>query len=127
VICLLIGLDVNLDDCWLAKERDANGRLQPDPVRFPSGIKALADYIHSKGLKFGIYEDSGNLTCEGFPGSNSSEIIDLATFVQWEVDYVKLDGCGFSPEQVINEMPDKYIQWSELIQYSGRPMVFSCR
>lgn len=54
-----------VDDCWLAPTRDANGRLQPDPVRFPSGIRGLADYVHSKGLKFGIYEDYGTLTCGG--------------------------------------------------------------
>jgi alpha-N-acetylgalactosaminidase len=60
---------IMLDDCWLAEKRDENtGRLQPDPKRFPSGIKALADYVHSKGLKFGIYEDYGFLTCAGYPG-----------------------------------------------------------
>jgi alpha-N-acetylgalactosaminidase len=58
-----------IDDCWLSPKRDQNtGRLQPDPKRFPSGIKALADYVHSKGLKFGIYEDYGFLTCAGYPG-----------------------------------------------------------
>lgn len=57
-----------VDDCWLASTRDANNRLQPDPDRFPSGIRALADYVHSRGLKFGIYEDYGTLTCGGYPG-----------------------------------------------------------
>ena len=58
-----------IDDCWMAKERSPNGQLQADPKRFPHGIKALADYIHSKGLKFGIYADFGTKTCEGYPGS----------------------------------------------------------
>jgi hypothetical protein len=57
-----------VDDCWLAMQRDKNNRLQPDPERFPSGIRALADYVHLRGLKFGIYEDYGTLTCGGYPG-----------------------------------------------------------
>lgn len=57
-----------IDDCWLATKRDSNNRLQPDKDRFPSGIRALADYVHSKGLQFGIYEDYGTLTCGGYPG-----------------------------------------------------------
>ena len=57
-----------VDDCWLAMKRDANNRLQPDAQRFPSGIRSLADYVHSRGLKFGIYEDYGTLTCGGYPG-----------------------------------------------------------
>jgi hypothetical protein len=59
---------VMIDDCWLAAQRDADNRLIPDPKRFPSGIKALIDYVHSRGLKFGIYEDYGTLTCAGYPG-----------------------------------------------------------
>jgi len=60
---------VNIDDCWMARERDAHGRLQADPKRFPHGIKNLADYVHSKGLKLGIYEDLGSFTCGGYPGT----------------------------------------------------------
>ncbi len=63
-----------VDDCWLAMKRDANNRLQPDAQRFPSGIRSLADYVHSRGLKFGIYEDYGTLTCGGYPGD---KLIDL--------------------------------------------------
>ncbi|RZF40166.1 hypothetical protein LSTR_LSTR014200 [Laodelphax striatellus] len=89
---------VIVDDCWLAKERDQNGDLQPDPKRFPSGIKSLADYIHSKGLKFGLYEDYGTKTCEGYPGVIGHMKQDAAKFAEWEVDYVKLDGCNADPK-----------------------------
>ena len=85
---------VNLDDCWLLKTRDAQGRLQADPTRFPSGIAALAEYIHSKGLKFGLYGDAGTATCEGYAGSENHEATDAATLAVWGVDYWKLDGCN---------------------------------
>jgi hypothetical protein len=84
-----------IDDWWLAKEREPNtSRLQADPDRFPSGIKALADYVHSKGLKFGIYEDYGTKTCGGYPGSLEYLELDANTFAEWEVDDVKFDGCN---------------------------------
>ncbi len=83
---------VNVDDCWLDHQRDRFGRLQPDATRFPSGMKALADYIHGKGLKFGIYEDYGNFTCAGYPGILGHMDVDADTFASWDVDYVKLDG-----------------------------------
>ncbi|CAH0696002.1 unnamed protein product [Spodoptera exigua] len=85
---------VIIDDCWLEKKRGPDGRLVADKKRFPSGIKALSQYLHSMGLKFGIYEDYGNYTCEGYPGVLGHEALDAATFAEWEVDYVKLDGCG---------------------------------
>lgn len=94
-----LGLDklgykyVNLDDCWNAVERDSQGRMQADPVTFPSGMKNLADYIHKKGLKFGLYSSAGNLTCEGRAGSLYHEEIDAATWASWEVDYLKYDNC----------------------------------
>eukprot|EP01043_Picozoa_sp_COSAG02_P018836 COSAG02_NODE_891_length_16139_cov_29.045885_5_plen_752_part_00 len=84
---------INLDDCWMV-ERAANGSITPDPVRFPSGIKALADYIHSKGLKFGIYQAPGNPTPQGRPGLLGHEAQDVATFCEWGVDYIKLDSKG---------------------------------
>jgi alpha-N-acetylgalactosaminidase len=83
---------INVDDCWLSHTRDRDGRLQADPHRFPSGMKALADYVHSKGLKFGIYEDYGNFTCAGYPGILGHLEVDADTFAHWDVDYVKLDG-----------------------------------
>ena len=69
-----------IDDCWSMKERDKNRRLVADPVKFPNGMKAVADYVHSKGLKFGMYSCAGNLTCAGYPGSYEHEFIDAETF-----------------------------------------------
>ncbi|MBQ3867238.1 MAG: glycoside hydrolase family 27 protein [Clostridia bacterium] len=82
-----------IDDCWALRERDANGRMVPNPEKFPSGMKAVADYVHSKGLKFGIYSCVGNYTCAGFPGSFEYEFIDAETFAEWGVDFLKLDYC----------------------------------
>ena len=96
---IALGLDklgykyVNLDDCWNAVERDSKGRIQADPVTFPSGMKALADYIHAKGLKFGLYSSAGNLTCEGRAGSLFNEESDAQTWASWGVDYLKYDNC----------------------------------
>jgi len=86
---------INIDDCWLDKQRSKDGLLVPDPKRFPSGIKALADYVHKLGLKFGIYEDCGSATCGEYPGSLGFEYLDVMTFAHWGVDYLKLDGCNF--------------------------------
>uniref|UniRef100_A0A5F9DVQ6 Alpha-galactosidase n=1 Tax=Oryctolagus cuniculus TaxID=9986 RepID=A0A5F9DVQ6_RABIT len=82
-----------IDDCWMAPERDPKGRLQADPQRFPGGIRRLADYVHSKGLKLGIYADVGNKTCAGYPGSFGHYDIDAQTFADWGVDLLKFDGC----------------------------------
>ena len=73
---------VNIDDCWQG-QRDAQGFIQPDPKKFPSGMKALADYVHSKGLKLGIYSDVGYKTCGGWPGSRGHEFQDALTYAQW--------------------------------------------
>ena len=86
-----------MDDCWLSKNRTLEGKLQADPDRFPSGIKALAEYCHKLGLKFGIYEDYGTETCAGYPGSLGHFDIDAQTFAEWGVDYVKFDGCHSDP------------------------------
>ena len=85
---------VNIDDCWMAPERDAQGRLQPDPKRFPHGIKALADYVHSKGMKLGIYSSAGTKTCQGLPASLDHEMTDAKSFASWGVDYLKYDNCN---------------------------------
>lgn len=85
-----------VDDCWQEHERDENGRLVPDRKKFPNGMKTVADYVHSKGLKFGIYSCAGALTCEGFPGSYEHEFVDAATFAEWGVDFLKYDRC-FKP------------------------------
>ncbi|XP_033023957.1 alpha-N-acetylgalactosaminidase-like isoform X1 [Lacerta agilis] len=114
---------VNLDDCWAANKRDAQGRLQPNPERFPSGIKALADYIHSKGLKFGIYSDLGSETCSGYPGTTLDTIeTDAKTFAEWGVDMLKLDGC-FSNSSI---KAVGYPKMSAALNKTGRPIAFSC-
>jgi len=113
---------VGVDDCWLEKQRDAQGKLQPDHLRFPHGIKHLADYIHARGLKFGIYEDYGNLTCAGYPGIIDHMEQDANTFAEWEVDYVKLDGCYADPAT----MDEGYPKMGKFLNSTGRPMVYSC-
>ena len=109
-----------IDDCWL-KSRDMNGNLIPDPERFPNGMKAVGDYIHSKGLKFGIYTDAGTKTCEGRPGIRGYEYQDLRTFASWGVDYVKDDWC-FAEFQGAKA---SYAVVKDAILASGRPMVHS--
>src|ERR1035437_7386463 len=84
---------INIDDCWQAN-RDSNGVIVADPTRFPGGIKALADYVHSKGLKLGIYSDHGTSTCQGKPGSYGYEYLDALTYASWGVDYLKYDNCN---------------------------------
>ncbi|WAQ98162.1 AGAL-like protein [Mya arenaria] len=111
-----------IDDCWLAPDRDAHGRLQPDPVRFPSGIAALVEYVHEQGLKFGIYEDFGVRTCAGFPGSEFYMETDAQTFAEWGVDYVKFDGCNSNPQ----DMDLGYEAFGLFLNKTGRPMVYSC-
>ena len=86
-----------VDDCWSLRERDASDRLVADPAKFPHGMKAVADYVHSKGLKFGMYSCAGNLTCAGYPGSFEHEFIDAETFASWGVDFLKYDYCYHSP------------------------------
>lgn len=79
-----------IDDCWSLRERDKNGRLVADPEKFPHGMKAVAEYVHQKGLKFGMYSCAGNLTCAGYPGSFEHEFIDAATFAEWGVDFLNM-------------------------------------
>jgi alpha-galactosidase len=111
---------VNIDDCWQVS-RDAQGNIVADSTRFPSGIKALADYVHSKGLKLGIYTDAGRFTCEHRPGSYEHEAQDINTYAAWGVDYVKIDWChaeGLDPEVQYAKIRDAFTQ-------ASRPMVFS--
>jgi alpha-galactosidase len=112
---------INLDDCWSTMQRDpVTKRLIADPIKFPSGIKALADYIHSKGLKFGIYADSGMKTCKGYPGSANFEDVDAQTFADWGVDYLKYDNCYTNPFLVAEK---RYKKMSEALEraYENRP------
>ncbi|XP_058013839.1 alpha-N-acetylgalactosaminidase-like isoform X2 [Ahaetulla prasina] len=114
---------VTLDDCWAAGKRDVRGRLQADPQRFPSGMKALADYVHSKGLKFGIYSDLGNATCAGYPGTTLDTVeTDANTFAEWGVDMLKLDGC-FSDSSL---KAIGYPKMSRALNQTGRPIALSC-
>lgn len=113
---------VSIDDCWMAHNRTSWGELQPDPTRFPNGMSALADYIHSKGLKFGIYADIGTKTCAGFPGTAGHFQQDMDTFASWGVDYLKLDGC----HSVESQFDELYPQVTVALNKTGRPIVFSC-
>ncbi len=111
-----------IDDCWSEKQRDENGRLVPSREKFPNGIKAVADYVHSKGLKFGIYSCVGNRTCDDYPGSFEHEFIDAATFAEWGVDYLKYDYC-FKP---MTEKGDLlYKRMALALANCGRDIVFS--
>ncbi|RVX45971.1 alpha-galactosidase [Nonomuraea polychroma] len=112
---------VNIDDCWMAGTRDAQGRLQPHPTRFPGGIKALADYVHARGLKLGIYESAGTATCQGLPGSLDHETIDAQTFAAWEVDYLKYDNCNHQNRPDA----DRYRAMGEALRATGRAIVYS--
>nr|XP_042906106.1 alpha-N-acetylgalactosaminidase isoform X2 [Parasteatoda tepidariorum] len=113
---------VNVDDCWMAKERDSSGKLVPNSERFPSGIKALADYVHAKGLKLGIYTDCGTKTCAGYPGSFNNYEIDAQTFAEWGIDMLKVDGCYANPK----DMDALYPSITSALNNTGRPIVFSC-
>ncbi|XP_055836467.1 alpha-N-acetylgalactosaminidase [Episyrphus balteatus] len=113
---------INVDDCWLEKSRGPQGQLVPDRRRFPSGMKALSDYIHSRGLKFGIYEDFGNYTCAGYPGIIGYQRLDADLFADWNVDYVKLDGCYSLPLDMDVGYPD----FGRHLNRTGRPMIYSC-
>ena len=80
-----------IDDCWAQRERDAQGKLVPDPEKFPRGIEAVADHVHGLGLKLGLYACCGVRTCAGRPGSFEHEFEDAAQFARWGVDYLKYD------------------------------------
>ncbi|MFI6094767.1 NPCBM/NEW2 domain-containing protein [Lentzea sp. NPDC051213] len=114
---------VNLDDCWALPQRGPDGNLVPDPVRFPNGIKAVADYVHSKGLKFGIYTSAGTRTCDtnGFPGGLGHEQQDADLFASYGVDYLKYDNCN-------NQGVDarlRYTTMRDALRRTGRPIVYS--
>lgn len=113
---------VVIDDCWSEKERDEQGRLVPDKTKFPNGIKAVADYVHSKGLKFGIYSCVGNRTCADYPGSFEHEFIDAETFAEWGVDYLKYDYC-YKPASEQGDL--LYKRMSLALKNCGRDILFS--
>ena len=110
-----------IDDCWQLDHRDSLGFIIPDLERFPSGIKSIADYIHSKGLKFGIHSCAGSRSCADYPGSRGHEYQDAITYASWGVDYLKYDWCnteGLNAEGAYTTMRDA-------LYSAGRPVVFS--
>ena len=111
---------INIDDCWHGA-RDSLGFIHPDSARFPSGMKSLADYVHAKGLKLGIYSDAGNKTCGGRPGSRGYEYQDALTYAKWGIDYLKYDWCS---SDSLNA-PGAYMTMRDALAKAGRPIVFS--
>lgn len=110
-----------LDDGWMTRERDANGNLVPDPIKFPSGMKALVDYVHSKGLKFGLYNCAGTKTCAGYPGTRGYEYQDARFYANLNIDFLKYDWCntaGITAKEAYNTM-------SNALKITKKPIVFS--
>lgn len=111
-----------IDDIWHLKERGKDGRMVPDPQKFPHGMKYVADYVHSKGLKFGMYSCAGYYTCAGYPASYEYEWLDAQTFAQWGVDFLKYDFC-FHPTTV---RPDiLYKRMALALSNCGRDILLS--
>jgi alpha-galactosidase len=113
---------VIIDDDWQGG-RDKDGRLIPDPKRFPSGMRTLADYVHSKGLKLGIYSDAGDRTCGGQAGSAGSEELDAKTFADWTIDYLKFDYCNAKDDGQTAIL--LYTKMGQAMVAAGRPMIYS--
>ncbi|KAM7491856.1 hypothetical protein LguiA_034777 [Lonicera macranthoides] len=112
---------VNIDDCWSSAKRNSKGYLVHDPKTFPSGIKALADYVHGKGLKLGIYSDAGVFTCQVRPGSLFHEKVDAELFASWDIDYLKYDNCynlGIKPKE-------RYPPMRDALNVTGRTIFYS--
>lgn len=114
---------VNIDDTWEAPTRDEQGNIRPNE-KFPD-MKALADYLHSKGLKLGIYSSPGPKTCAGYEGSFKHEEQDAKTYAAWGVDYLKYDWCSATQVYDYHSMPAVYAKMGEALLNSGRPIVFS--
>ena len=111
---------VVIDDCWQVS-RDKDGNIVADPQRFPSGMKALADYIHALGLKFGIYSDAVSKTCQGRPGGLGHEYQDALKYASWDVDYLKYDWCNTTTQ----EAKAAYANMRAALDAAGRPIVLS--
>jgi alpha-galactosidase len=111
---------VVIDDCWQV-DRDAEGNIIADAKRFPAGIKALAEYVHAKGLKFGLYSDAGTATCQNRPGGRGYEFQDARQYAAWGVDYLKYDWCNHSTQ----DSQASYSIMRDALKKSGRPIVFS--
>jgi alpha-galactosidase len=112
---------INIDDCWMADRRDSKGRQVISHDRFPHGIKAVADYVHSKGLKLGIYSSAGTKTCQGLPASLHHEQADAKMYAKWGIDYLKYDNCYNQGEPYIK----RYADMGRALLKTGRPIVYS--
>jgi alpha-galactosidase len=110
-----------LDDGWETKTRDPNGNIIPEPKKFPSGLKALGDYLHEKGFKFGIHNCAGTKTCAGYPGGRGHEFQDARNYAAWGVDYLKYDWC----EHGTANAEETYKTMRDALHTAGRPIVFS--
>lgn len=120
---LAAGYDyIVIDDCWSLKYRDKDGRLIPDPEKFPHGIRCLADQIHEMGLKLGIYSCSGARTCAGYPSSYDHEFVDAETFAEWGIDFLKYDFCNFP---ATGDCINRYHMMSMALKSTGRDILFS--
>eukprot|EP01061_Rhynchopus_euleeides_P035119 TRINITY_DN59185_c0_g1_i1.p1 TRINITY_DN59185_c0_g1~~TRINITY_DN59185_c0_g1_i1.p1 ORF type:complete len:412 (+),score=155.12 TRINITY_DN59185_c0_g1_i1:139-1236(+) len=113
---------IHIDDCWMNKTgRGSDGKLSADTTRFPSGMKALGDYMHAKNVNFGLYTAESPNTCAGYPASKGYEKLDAETFASWGVDYMKVDGCGDA-----SYYPVGYPAMGEALKGCGRDIVYSC-
>jgi alpha-galactosidase len=113
---------VNIDDCWSERQRDSSGNLVADRNKFPNGMKALADYVHGKGLKLGIYSSAGTTTCAGYPASLGYEQRDAALWASWGIDYLKYDNCGDHQGQSAQA---RYTAMRDALAATGRPILYS--
>jgi alpha-galactosidase len=119
---------LNLDDCWMQRSRASDGYLQWNTTLFPKGLPWLANYVKSKGFHLGIYQDSGNETCGGYPGSRGYEAQDAQSFSSWGIDYLKLDGCNmFAAEgrTLQEEFKYRYGRWHDVLVNMKNPLIFS--
>ena len=114
---------VSVDDCWAASRNATTGVIQADPTSFPSGMAALADYAHARGLKFGLYSSNSPNTCDGRPGSFGYETLDAATYAAWGVDLLKYDNCG--DQHTIGQPEARYPVMRDALNATGRQMVFA--
>ncbi|HSD85797.1 MAG TPA: glycoside hydrolase family 27 protein, partial [Anaerolineae bacterium] len=113
-----------IDDCWSRKEgRDSNGDLIPDPEKFPNGLKALADYVHSLGFKLGLYSDAADRTCGGHPGSYGFEDQDAQLWAAWGIDFLKYDYCNAPADQAT--AIERFSRMGEALRKTGREFLFS--
>lgn len=112
---------VNIDDCWMAPERDSEGNYQADPHKFPSGMRTMGNYLHNHGLLYGIYTSAGTKTCQGLPGSLGFEERDAQTFSEWGIDYLKYDNCYNRGIPSI----DRYPKMRDALNATKRPIFYS--